>query len=55
MEVCEWEKMSKDEHMIHIFAESADQTMSKLAMEIVSGKTPTVTQQFCQNGKQSLV
>ena len=37
MEVCEWEKMSKDEYLlIHIFAESADQTMSKLAMEILS-------------------
>ena len=26
IEVCEWEKMSKDEFLIHMFAESADQT-----------------------------
>ena len=24
MEVCEWEKMTKDQFLIHIFAESAD-------------------------------
>ena len=34
MKVCEWEKMSKDEFLIHMFAESSEQTMSKLDMEI---------------------
>ena len=34
--------MSKDEFLIHIVAESADQTMSKLAMEILPGKPPTI-------------
>ena len=29
---------------LFLFAESADQTMSKLAMEISSGKTPTVAE-----------
>ena len=42
MEVGEWEKMSKDQFLIHIFAESADQTMSKVATEILSGKTQIV-------------
>ena len=39
MEFCEWEKMSKDQFLIHIFAESVDQTMSNIAMEVPSGKT----------------
>ena len=39
MEICNWESMTKDEFLIHLFAESADMTMSKLAMEILSGKT----------------
>ena len=34
--------MSKDECLIHIFAESADQTMSILVMEILSGKPLTI-------------
>ena len=34
--------MSKDEFLIHIVAESADQTMSKLAMEILPGNPPTI-------------
>ena len=34
--------MSKDECLIHIFAENADQTMSRLGMEILSGKPLTI-------------
>ena len=44
MEVCEWETMSKDEFLTHLFAESADMTMSKIAVEILSGKKPTVAE-----------
>ena len=34
--------MTKDEFLIHLFAESADMTISKIAMEILSSKKPTV-------------
>ena len=44
MEICDWESMTKDEFLIHLFAESADMTMSKIAMEILSGKKPTVAE-----------
>ena len=35
-------KMTQDQFLIHLFGESADQTMSKIAMEILSGAIPTV-------------
>ena len=38
MEICDWESMTKDEFLIHLFAESADMTMSKISMEILSRK-----------------
>ena len=28
MEICDWESMTKDEFLIHLFAERADMTMS---------------------------
>ena len=42
MEICDWESMTKDEFLIHLFAESADMTMSKIAMEILSSKNPKI-------------
>ena len=44
MEICDWESMTKDEFLIHLFAESADMTMSKISMEILSGKKPTMAE-----------
>ena len=44
MEICDWESMTKDQFLIHLFAESADMTMSKIAMEILSSKNPTVAE-----------
>ena len=38
MEICDWESMTKEKFLIHLFAENADMTMSKIAMEILSGK-----------------
>ena len=42
LEVCEWAKMTQDQLLIHLFVASADQSMSKIAMEILSGNNPTV-------------
>ena len=43
MEVIEWENMSKDQFLIHLFAESCScNVMSKLSMEILSSDNPTV-------------
>ena len=42
MEVCEWAKMTQDQFLIHLFAESADQSMNKITMEVLSGNNPTV-------------
>ena len=45
MEICDWESMTKDEFLIHLFAEGcSDITMSKLAMEVLSSKKPTVAE-----------
>ena len=44
MEICDWGSMTKDEFLIHLFAKSADMTMSKISMEILSGKNPTVAE-----------
>ena len=43
-EICDWDSMTKDQFLIHLFAESADMTMSKIAMEILSSKNPTVAE-----------
>ena len=40
MEVREWAKMTQDQFLIHLFAESAYQSMNKNAMEILSGTNP---------------
>ena len=43
MEICDWESMTKDEFLIHLFAEGcSDNIMSKLAMEVLSSSKPTV-------------
>ena len=43
MEISDWESMTKDEFLIHLFAEGcSDNIMSKLAMEVLSSDKPTV-------------
>ena len=43
MEVIDWENMSKDQFLIHLFAEGCScNVMSKLAMEVLSSDKPTV-------------
>ena len=43
MEVIEWENLSKDQFLIHLFAESCScNVMSKLSMEVLSSNNPTV-------------
>ena len=43
MSVAEFEEMSADEMVIHLFAETADAVMSKLALEILANIRPTVS------------
>ena len=40
MSVAEFEKMTSDEMILHLFAETADSTMSRLALEILSTGDP---------------
>ena len=42
MEGFEWAQMTQDQFLIHLFTESADQSMSKIAMGILSGNNPAV-------------
>ena len=43
MEVIDWESMTKDQFLIHLFAEGCScNVMSKLAMEVLSSDKPTV-------------
>ena len=43
MEVIDWENMTKDQFLIHLFAEGCScNVMSKLAMEVLSSDNPTV-------------
>ena len=45
MEVIDWENMTKDQFLIHLFAESCScNVMSKLSMEVLSSNTPTVAE-----------
>ena len=43
MSVAEFEKMSADEFIIHLFVETADATLAKLALEILSVNKPLVS------------
>jgi hypothetical protein len=43
MSVAEFKEMSADEFIIHLFAETADSTMSKIALEILSTTKPLVS------------
>ena len=42
MSVAKFERMSSDEMIIHLFVETADSTMSRLALEILSAENPKV-------------
>ena len=43
MEVIDWENMTKDQFLIHLFAEGCSfNVMSKLAMEVLSSEKPIV-------------
>ena len=42
MSVAEFETMTKDQFILHLFAETADATMSKLALDILSSPNPNV-------------
>ena len=44
MSVAEFEKMTSDEMILHFFAETADSTMSRLALEILSTGDPTIAE-----------
>ena len=43
MSVAEFKEMSADEFIIHLFAETADATMAKIALEILSTTKPLVS------------
>ena len=42
MAVAEWETMSAEEMLTHLFSEQSDPTMSKAVMEVLATPTPTV-------------
>ena len=42
--VAEFEDMTKEQMVIHLFAETADSTMSKLALDILSTTNPTLAE-----------
>ena len=42
MSVAEFDKMTPDEMIIHLFAETADSTMSKIALETLSSCSPSI-------------
>ena len=44
MSVAEFMEMTSDKMNIHLYAETADNTMSRLALEILAGTKPTVTE-----------
>ena len=44
MSVAEFENMTSDELIIHIFTETADATMSKIGIEILKNDQPSVTE-----------
>ena len=44
MSVAEFSTMSPDEMLIHIFAETADTTMSKIALEVLASAKPTTAE-----------
>ena len=42
--VAEFEDMTKEQMVLHLFAETADSTMSKLALDILSTQNPTLAE-----------
>ena len=44
MSVAEFAQMTEEEMVLHIFAESADSTMSKVALDILSTAEPTLAE-----------
>ena len=44
MSVSEFENLTADEMLIHLFADTADTTMSRIALDILSAGNPTVAE-----------
>ena len=44
MSIAEFNTMTLDEMIIHLFAETADNTMSRLVLEILAGTKPLVAE-----------
>jgi hypothetical protein len=44
MSVAEFETMTKEQYILHLFAETADSTMSKLALDILSSTSPNLAE-----------
>ena len=44
MSVADFQNMSADEMLIHIFADTADATMSRIALDILASTTPMVAE-----------
>ena len=44
MSVAEFYAMTSDETVIHLLAKTADQTMGRLALDLLAGSKPTVTE-----------
>jgi hypothetical protein len=44
MSVAEFETMTKEHYILHLFAETADSTMSKLALDILSSTNPNIAE-----------